>query len=87
MQAILFEITVSSYKDYGDRYKLTTATSSYKTCGGWHSAWLKSSKLLPLHNINAVSTAKWKTFDGKPIPFPTGEDPAHVRLVHENLLE
>jgi hypothetical protein len=35
--------------------------------------------------INAVSTAKWKTFDGKPIPFSTGENPAHIRLVHKSL--
>src|SRR4030081_2741219 len=41
----------------------------------------------PALNIIAVSTAKWKTFDGKPIPFPTGEDPAHVRLVRESLPE
>ena len=39
----------------------------------------------PTLGISAVSTAKWKTFDGKPILFPTDEDPAHVRLVHESL--
>ena len=39
----------------------------------------------PSRSIN--STAKWKTFDGKPIPFPTGEDPAHVRLVRDTLPE
>ena len=41
----------------------------------------------PALNISAVSIAKWKTFDGKPIPFPTGEDPAHIRLVRESLPE
>ena len=41
----------------------------------------------PALSISAVSTAKWKTLDGKPIPFPTGEDPAHIRLVRETLPE
>src|SRR3982074_1048959 len=41
----------------------------------------------PALSISAVSTAKWKTLDGKPIPFSTGEDPAHIRLVRETLLE
>ena len=41
----------------------------------------------PALSISAVSTAKWKTFDGKPVPFPTGEDPAHIRLVRETRLE
>jgi hypothetical protein len=38
-------------------------------------------------SIIAVSEAKWKTFDGKPIPFPAGEDQAHVRLVRNTLPE
>jgi hypothetical protein len=40
-----------------------------------------------LLNINASSTAQWKTYDGKPIPFPTGNNPAYVRLVRESLPE
>jgi hypothetical protein len=40
-----------------------------------------------LLNISAVSESKWKTFDGKPLPFSTGEDPVHVRLVRESLPE
>jgi hypothetical protein len=41
----------------------------------------------PTLGISDISTAKWKTFDGKPIPFLTSEDPAHVRLVRESLPE
>jgi hypothetical protein len=48
---------------------------------------LKSGKTSPLLNINAVSPIKWKTYDNKPIPFPIGEDPAHVRLVCKSCTE
>src|SRR3982074_2424671 len=70
-KAIPFETAVVSGKDCDGRHNLTTATSC-KTGGGRHSPWSKSGKPSPSLNIIAVSESKWKTFDGKPIPFPTG---------------
>jgi hypothetical protein len=37
-------------------------------------------------SLNAVTTNPiWKTYDGKPIPFPDDEDPEHVKRVRELL--
>lgn len=40
----------------------------------------------PTISINALaSSATWKTYDGKHIPFPEDEDPEHVKRVRETL--
>ena len=40
---------------------------------------------LPTVSISELTAAAWRTYDGKRIPFPDDEDPAHVKLVRDNL--